>query len=119
MRMKKIKFGNDQSIHFVVGIDLNRIEVSLFGKNPKTLINDLKLKKDFYVVADDVNLDEELDKTFIKKNDVVIVDLIFDLYHEYLTLQKVENDIWNTQLENTGYLEFKDEDYNEDEENYS
>lgn len=119
MRIKKIKFGNDTKVHFIIGLDLNRIEVSLFAKNSKTLTNELKLKKDFYIVADDVILDEKVDGAFIKKSEVVIVDLIYDLYQEYVALQEVETFIWDTQLEGTGYLEFKDEDYNEEEENYS
>jgi len=117
MRIKKIKFGNDPTIHFIVGLDLNRIEISLYSKNLKTKINDLRIKKDFYIVDDKTILDD-VDNSFIRESDVVIVDLVYDMYNEYLALQKVEDGIWSAQLENTGYVEFN-EDYKEGEDNYS
>ena len=118
MRIKKVKFGNNPYIHFVVGLDLNRIEISLFDKNPKTMVNDLKLKKEYHIIPNEVVLTkkEEDEGIFLKMDDVVIVDLILELHEEYSKLKELEDHIFKTQLEAMGYIEIK---YDEKEEDNS
>ena len=116
MRLKKVKFGNDPQIHFVVGLDLNRIEIQLMAKNNRTMANELRLKKEYYIVNDDIKL-HDVDTSFIKRSEVVIADLILDLYDEYLGLKEIEDEIFDTQLDKMGYIEIQ-EDKGE-EEDYS
>ena len=115
MRLKKVKFGNDPTIHFVVGVDLNRVEIQLFNKNPKTMVNEMRIRKDYYIVSDDTILDEKVDNNFIKRSNLVIVDLLIDIYDEYIALKEIEDTIYNDQLDKMGYIEISEES---EEDNY-
>ncbi len=112
MLTKKIKIENDNTIYFIVELKLTTLIISIYSA--KTMEKILLMKKEFHIQKDIFDTDNS-DVIHIKKEDVNIPELIYDMYKEYLEKLTIEDELSN-QIKDAKYLEFGE--LQEGEEDY-